>query len=271
MFCTSSHPQSPSYVLPKSLNRANPFSTIYKQLLYYCLRIFWMLFQIRFPLLLLGWLLVKITGVGPMLYGGGLNGPSDPHADFPRCNCRGDLTYSAAPLMRNGAIERKRCSLHWGEASWLGLRARQASSWWNIAPQTTSMGLGGGSIHYKRWNYIEIVARTQENMEGDRAKCWSTKSISFPTRLAPPPWHHPGTRLMISWHPVNVVVGNPPIWQNLPHRSYHWQHSGDRSHCNPRSLDGNWAVLSELTQLQFSGRSSIKEGRAAEELEHIAS
>ena len=44
---------------------------------------------------------------------GGLNnGPSDPHADFPRCNCRGDLTYSAAPLMRNGAIEGKRCSLH---------------------------------------------------------------------------------------------------------------------------------------------------------------
>ena len=78
------------------------------------------------------------------------------------------------------------------------------------------------------------------------------------TTLAPP-WHHPGTRLMISWHPVNVVVGNPPIWQNLPHRSYHWQHSGDRSRCNRRSLDGNWAVLSELTQLQFSGRSSIKE------------
>ena len=206
-----------------------------------------------------------------MLYGGGWMGQVTLTLIFPDAIVGGTWLIQQLLWWGMGQSRESVAVCIGGEASWLGLRARQASSWWNIAPQTTSMGLGGGSIHYKRRNYIEIVAQTQENMEGDRAKCWSTKSISFPTRLAPPPWHHPGTRLMISWHPVNVVVGNPPIWQNLPHRSYHWQHSGDRSHCNPRSLDGNWAVLSELTQLQFSGRSSIKEGQAAEVLEHIAS
>ena len=67
--------------------------------------------------------------------------------------------------MRNGAIEGKR----WEEASWLGLRARsgkrqQCVNDWAL---DNNCATGVGSIHSHSRIYIEIMAETRENVEGD--------------------------------------------------------------------------------------------------------
>ena len=94
----------------------------------------------------LGWLLVKITGVGRRVIergGGVVNRPSDPRADLHRCNCGGTW------LIQQGlwwGMGQSRESVGKQNPDWdWELGQRSGSSVWMIGPQTTTVLLVSGS------------------------------------------------------------------------------------------------------------------------------